>query len=98
MAVDLSQLMGLFERQVCDLIESRLVKLSLPVTLPDKFDPEKMRELMSVDKKAKDGVLFLILLKGIGEAVVTNEFDEGLLMETLHHYSTNESSSAKRNS
>jgi len=74
-----------------------LLKLSLPVPLPDNFDPVNMRELMSVDKKVKDGVLFLVLLKGIGEAVVTNEFDEELLMETLHHFSTNKSSSAKGN-
>ncbi|MFB3100711.1 MAG: 3-dehydroquinate synthase, partial [Gammaproteobacteria bacterium] len=97
MAADLSQRMGWIDSEVCDRIEAMLLKLSLPVTLPDNFDPEKMRELMSVDKKVKDGVLFLILLKGIGEAVVTNEFDEELLMETLHHFSTNKSSSAKGN-
>ncbi len=97
MAADLSQRMGWIDSEVCDRIEAMLLKLSLPVTLPDNFDPVNMRELMSVDKKAKDGVLFLILLKGIGEAVVTNEFDEGLLMETLHHFSTNKSSSAKGN-
>jgi 3-dehydroquinate synthase len=98
MAADLSHRLGWIDKQVCDRIESILVKLNLPVTLPANFDPEKMRELMSVDKKAKDGVLFLILLKGIGEAVVTDKFDEGLLMETLHHFSPIESSSAKRNS
>ena len=97
MAADLSQRMGWIDSEVCDRIETMLLKLSLPVTLPDNFDPEKMRELMSVDKKAKDGVLFLILLKGIGEAVITSEFDEELLMKTLHHFSTNKSNSAKGN-
>ena len=52
---------------------------------------------MSVDKKAKDGVLILILLKGIGEAVVTDEFDEGLLMKTLRHFAIRNSSSNKGN-
>jgi 3-dehydroquinate synthase len=65
--------------------------------LPDNLDPEKMRELMSVDKKAKDGVLFLVLLKGIGEAVVTDEFDEGLLMETMQHFAPHNNSSSKGN-
>jgi 3-dehydroquinate synthase len=89
MAADLSQRMGWIAEDVTERIESILLKLNLPVTLPDNLDPEKLRELMSVDKKAKDGKLFLILLKGIGEAVVTDKFDEDLLMETLRHFSSN---------
>jgi 3-dehydroquinate synthase len=89
MAADLSHRMGWIDSEVCDRIESMLLKLNLPVTLPDNFDTGRMRELMSVDKKAKDGKLFLILLKGIGEAVVTDKFDEDLLMETLRHFSSN---------
>ena len=89
MAADLSHRLGWIAEAVTERIESILVKLNLPVTVPDNLDPEKMREIMSVDKKAKDGVLFLILLKGVGEAVVTDEFDEDLLMETLRHFSSN---------
>ncbi len=89
MAADLSHRMGWISEEVTERIENMLLKLNLPVALPDNFDPERMRELMSVDKKAKDGVLFLILLKDIGDAVVTDEFDEDLLMETLHHFSSN---------
>ena len=90
MAADLSHRMGWIEMGVCDRIENILVKLNLPVILPDNFDPERIRELMSVDKKAKDGVLFLILLKGIGEAVITKEFNESLLMETIYQYSSSD--------
>lgn len=89
MAADLSHRMGWIDSEVCDRIESMLLKLNLPVTLPDNFATGRMRELMSVDKKVKDGKLFLILLKGIGEAVVTDKFDEDLLMETLRHFSSN---------
>ena len=95
MAADLSHRMGWLTEGVIDRIKQMLVKLNLPVSLPDNFCPEKMRELMSVDKKAKDGVLFLILLKGIGEAVVTNEFDEDVLMETLCHFTSDENSLGK---
>lgn len=95
MAADLSHRMGWIAEEVTERVESMLIKLNLPVTLPEDFDPEKMRELMTVDKKAKDGVLFLILLKGIGEAVVTDEYDEDLLMETLHHFATKNNSSSK---
>ena len=95
MAADLSHRQGWITEEVIERIKQMLVKLNLPVALPDDLDPGKMRELMSVDKKAKDGVLFLILLKGIGEAIVTDEFDEDLLMETLHHFSADETLSGK---
>ncbi|MCH8162949.1 MAG: hypothetical protein IIA99_02495, partial [Proteobacteria bacterium] len=95
MAGDLSHRQGWITEEVIERIKQMLVKLNLPVALPDDLDPARMRELMSVDKKVKDGVLFLILLKGIGEAVVTDEFDEDLLMETLHHFSADETLSGK---
>jgi len=98
MAADLSHRMGWVSEDITDRIEKMLVKLNLPVALPDDLDPEKMRELMSVDKKSKDGMLFLILLKGIGEAVVTDEFNEDLLMETLHRFSSDNGSPAEKNS
>ena len=88
MAADLSHRMAWLSEEELNRIKKLLIKMNLPVTLPNYFDLEKMRELMSVDKKAKDGVLFLILLKGIGKAVVTNEFNEDLLMQTLHHFSS----------
>ena len=87
MAADLSHRMGWVSEDVTDRVKKMLLKLKLPVALPEDLDPDKMRELMSVDKKAKDGMLFLILLKDIGKAVVTDEFNEDLLMETLHHFS-----------
>ena len=42
-----------------------------------------MLELMSVDKKVRRGRLRLILLRRIGEAVLTSEFDPEALRETL---------------
>ena len=98
MAADLSHRMGWVSEDITDRIEKMLVKLNLPVALPEDLDPVKMRELMSVDKKAKDGILFLILLKGLGEAVVTDEFNEDLLMETLHNFSSENSSPVEKNS
>jgi 3-dehydroquinate synthase len=39
---------------------------------------------MAVDKKVEAGKLRLVLLKSIGEAVVTRDFDPGLLEQTLN--------------
>ncbi len=96
MAADLSKRLGWISEDVIDRLEKILVKLNLPVALPDNLGTTKMRELMAVDKKAKNGMLFLVLLRGIGDTVVTDEFDEDLLMETLKHFSLKNASSDVR--
>ena len=42
-----------------------------------------MRELMAVDKKSRQGNLFLVLLKEIGSCVVTGDFNNQHLLETI---------------
>ena len=39
---------------------------------------------MSVDKKVLDGSLRLILMKSLGEAIVTADFDANALKKVLH--------------
>ena len=41
---------------------------------------------MAVDKKTRHGRLHLVLLQEIGKAVVTPEFDEADLEDTLGYY------------
>lgn len=88
MAADLSQRIGLTTDNITGQLKEMLVKLKLPYMLPDDCDPIMIRKLMSVDKKVKDGALFLVLLKSIGDAVITKEFDENLLMDTLNCFSS----------
>jgi 3-dehydroquinate synthase len=53
------------------------------------MSPQQFREIMAVDKKVKDGKLRLILLKGsLGSCVVTGDFDDSKLSETLEHFCT----------
>ena len=42
--------------------------------------------LMGMDKKVLDGHLRLVLLRAIGDAFVSNDFDIDLLKQTLQHY------------
>ncbi len=86
MASDLSYRLGWLTQQKLGRVRNILKIAGLPLELPDKLDKRKMRELMSVDKKAKDGELYLVLLKDIGDAVVTNEFDEKLLQITVTRF------------
>jgi 3-dehydroquinate synthase len=69
---------------------SKLVSMAnLPIRLPKELTADKMVELMAIDKKVMDGKLHLVLLKNIGEAVLTSKFDQDLLYNTLNELHNN---------
>jgi len=55
----------------------------LPTGRPAALSPERMLELMAVDKKVLAGQLRLVLLRQLGDAVVTSEFDRDELNHIL---------------
>lgn len=85
MAADLSARLGWIDQTKVDRIEMLIKQARLPVRAPNAIKPTRMLELMAVDKKAKDGTLRLVLLRGIGDAVVTSDFDIEALKDTLSH-------------
>jgi len=87
MAADLSYRSGWISENDLERVRNIVVIAGLPLMLPQELMNTNIRELMSVDKKAKDGELFLVLLNGIGNAVVTKDFDEKLLQLTLEEFS-----------
>jgi 3-dehydroquinate synthase len=84
MAADLSCRMGWISRADVDRIERLFKAAGLPVKPPQDMTPERFRTLMSVDKKVMDGRLRLVLLSSIGQAVVTEQFEQAALMQTLN--------------
>ena len=86
MAADLSLRQGWLQPDDVARIQSLVQRAGLKTTLPAKLKGANLRELMAVDKKARDGRLNLILLKGVGRAEVVAEFDEALLQQTLALY------------
>jgi 3-dehydroquinate synthase len=90
MAADLSQRQSWLSYEDVKRIKAILLKTGLPVTPPESITAINMRELMAVDKKAKDGQIFLVLLKSIGNAQVTDQFDNKLLKETLNSFCSGE--------
>ncbi|MDX1452145.1 MAG: 3-dehydroquinate synthase [Oleiphilaceae bacterium] len=83
MAAKLSQLEGWLSRDDVARIEHLLQRANLPIKGPEGITPERYLELMSVDKKVLDGGLRLVLLKGIGDAVVTDDFSSDNLSSVL---------------
>lgn len=83
MAADLSSRMGWISQTDVDRIERLFKAVDLPILPPPEMTPNDFNELMSIDKKVLDGRLRLVLLKRIGEAIVTDQFDSSALMATL---------------
>lgn len=83
MAADLSRRQGWLSDADVSRIRELLVKARLPVQAPDAMTTDQFLDLMAVDKKVLDGGLRLVLLKAIGEAVVTGDFQTEYLRQTL---------------
>jgi len=66
-------------RRICRLLE----RAGLPNKRPDSISPMQLLTPMRRDKKIRKGRLRLILLKSIGQAVVSEDFDPQLLGDTL---------------
>lgn len=83
MALDLSRRIGWIDQAAAERGIHLIESAGLPVRPPASMDPAAFVELMAVDKKVLDGQLRLVLLKAIGEAIVTAEFDSETLQATL---------------
>lgn len=83
MAADLSVRLGWISREDARRIEKMFIHVGLPTRGPTCLGVERMLALMAVDKKVQAGRVRLVLLKSIGQAVVTDDFDPRLLAETL---------------
>lgn len=82
-AAKLSAQLGFISDGEVEAIEAMLIRAKLPVALP-LMTADAFIALMSVDKKVLDGRLRLVLLKSIGEAVVTSEVAEAQIRATLN--------------
>ncbi len=83
MAADLSRRLGWLTDAEVARIARLIERARLPVKPPASLGVERFRELMSVDKKVQAGKLRLVLLKRLGEAIVTSDFPPAVLDQTL---------------
>jgi len=81
-AAMMSQKLGWLTQHDTDRIKHILTLANLPIT-PPAISSTTALNLMGHDKKVKGGKIRLILLKSLGEAVLTDDFDERLLIEVL---------------
>lgn len=83
MALEMSMRLGWIDQAERDRGIRLLQDAGLPVVPPQEMTPAHFMEHMAVDKKVLDGRLRLVLLRQMGEAVVTDDFSKEILQATL---------------
>ncbi len=86
MAADLSQRLGWLPAADAARAQALVQRAGLPRRPPKGLTPQRFLELMGHDKKVKAGKLRLVLLRALGEAAVTDEFDPARLRQTLEQF------------
>ncbi|MGV3582133.1 MAG: 3-dehydroquinate synthase [Methylophilus sp.] len=82
LAAQLSERLNWLTAAEVQRIEAILKAAKLPLT-PPKFSIEKYLELMQLDKKVADGKIRLVLQQGIGKAIITGDYDQDKLQQTI---------------
>jgi 3-dehydroquinate synthase len=82
MAAELSALMGHLRKTEVARVRELLKRGGLPVKGP-ALGPERLMELMALDKKAAKGRTRFVLLESIGRAELRSDVDEGLVRKAI---------------
>ncbi|MGH8369786.1 MAG: 3-dehydroquinate synthase family protein, partial [Gammaproteobacteria bacterium] len=83
MAAALSVRLGWLSAAEYRRITRLLERAGLPVKAPDTLTPANFMQHMQRDKKVRDSRLRLVLPRGIGKAVVSDDFAPAALADTL---------------
>ena len=83
MALEMSTRLGWISAAERDRGIRLLQRAGLPVVPPAEMAPQDFLEHMAVDKKVLAGRLRLVLLRRLGEAVITDDFPREVLDSTL---------------
>ena len=83
MALEMSYRLGWINADERDRGIRLFQAAGLPVVPPQEMTPAQFMGHMAVDKKVLDGQLRLVLLRSLGEAVVTSDYPADILSATL---------------
>lgn len=83
MAAELSCRLDWISRAEVDALRTFLVAVGLPIDVPGAMTAENFMAAMTLDKKVSDGVVRLVLLKSIGNAVLSGDYPNQKLTEVL---------------
>jgi len=83
MAAEMSLRLGWLSEQDRRRVDDLLEKAGLPCRPPGNLGVQQFLDLMAVDKKVLAGRLRLVLLQGIGGALIAQDFPPDVLEATL---------------
>jgi 3-dehydroquinate synthase len=83
LAAELSQRLGWLSRADLSRIKNIFKRARLPLAPPPEMTTQDFIQLMAVDKKVLDGKLRLVLLRRLGDATITSQFEAQALTATL---------------
>ncbi len=83
LALELSHRLNWIGKQDVERLVTLLKSVSLPCSVPKTMSNEQFLDLMAVDKKVIDGSLRLVLLKAIGQAIVTSELSQSDIVSAI---------------
>ncbi len=83
MAAYMSEKLGWISNEDLQRVEKLISSANLPVKSPNNMTSENFVEYMSLDKKNVDHRIRLVLLKALGDAVITSDYPSDVFQETL---------------
>jgi len=83
MAAELSATHGWIDSATLEHIVNLIAKARLPIKGPAGMTVQQYLDLMAVDKKVKAGKINLVLLKQLGKAIVSDDYNKHLLDEVI---------------
>lgn len=83
MAAIMSNQMGWMTDSETRRTMALIAQAKLPIKAPPTMSAQQFLELMAVDKKVLDGVMRLVLMKGIGKSVLTSDYTLATLRKAI---------------
>ncbi|EAR10993.1 3-dehydroquinate synthase [Reinekea blandensis] len=86
MAADLSVRLGMIDNLLVERVKNLLAVAGLPIEAPSGMTQNQFSTAMKRDKKVDAGALRLVLLQSLGKALVTADYPQSSLDETLAEF------------
>ena len=84
MAAIMSCKLGKISEDVVTEIRQMIKTAKLPIHAPEQLTAKGFKKLMAVDKKVQDGKIRFILLNAIGDAYITDQYEDEQLTDCIN--------------
>ena len=87
MAAKLSELEGYLKLEDVERVKNILIKAKLPTSIDGKVTSEELIKAMSIDKKAIDGNIRLVLLQNLGDSYLSDDYSSDNFYQVISIFS-----------